>query len=53
MTLDGYTAEFDASETSEVTIDLVMTILIGVVSFATLIGLIWVIGYLKKKIPRF
>jgi len=50
---DGYTNEYETSDASEITIDLVITIMVAFVSFATLIGLVWVIGYLKKKMPRF
>jgi len=52
MTLDGYNASYDSSETSEVTIDLVVGVLAALVGFATLIGLVMLFGWLKKKIPR-
>ena len=52
MTLDGYTAVYDAGETSEVSIDLIITVLAGFVSLGTLIGLVLLFGWLKKRIPR-
>jgi len=53
MTLDGYSAAYDAAEVSEVSIDLGMGILVALVSFATIIGLIILWGWLKKKKPKF
>lgn len=52
MAIDGYTAVYDAGETSEVSIDLIVGVLAAIVSFATLIGLILIFGWMKKKIPR-
>ena len=49
MTLDNYTAEYDAGETSEVVIDVLIKVLLGVGLFASLIGLGMALGYLKKK----
>ena len=49
MTVDGYTAVYDAGETSEVTIDLIVGVLAALVSFATLVGLIMLYNWIKKK----
>ena len=40
MTVDGYTQVYDAAETSEVSIDLIVGVLAALVGFATLIGLL-------------
>jgi len=52
MTVDGYTAVYDSAETSEVSIDLIVGILAALVGFATLIGLILLFGWMKKKLPK-
>jgi len=52
MTLDGYNETYDAGETSEVTVDLIISVAAGLVSFASLIGLIILYGWVKKKVPR-
>lgn len=52
MAVDGYTQVYDAGETSEVSIDLIVGILVALVSFATLIGLILLFGWMKKKLPK-
>jgi len=52
MTADGYTQVYDAGETSEVTIDLIIAVVAGLVSFASLIGLIMLYGWVKKRVPR-
>jgi len=53
MGSENYTQIYGADEASEVTVDLVIKIGVAVLGFASLIALIWVIGYLKKKIPKF
>jgi len=50
MTLDGYSAAYDAAEVSEVSIDLGMGILVALVSFATIIGLLLVYNWARKKV---
>ena len=50
MTADGYTAVYDAGETSEVVIDNIVAIGAAIVSFASLVGLILLYGWMKKKI---
>ena len=52
MTLDGYNQTYDAGETSEVTIDLIVKVLAALVSLGALIGLIILFGWMKKNIPR-
>ena len=52
MTVDGYTAVYDAGETSEVSIDLIVGVLAALVSFATLIGLVLLFGWMKGRIPK-
>ena len=52
MTADGYTAVYDSGETSEVSIDLIVAVGAGLVSFATLIALVLLFGFLKKRLPR-
>ena len=52
MAVDGYTQTYDAGETSEVSIDLIVGVLASLVGFATLIGLILLFGYLKKRLPK-
>lgn len=46
----AYTANYSAEDADDVVIDIVVTILVAIVGFGTLIGLIWVYGYFKKKI---
>ena len=53
MTADGYNQTYDAAETSEVTIDLIVGVLAALVGFASLIGLIILFKYLKKNAPKF
>jgi len=48
---DGYTAVYDAGETSEASIDLIVTIMAGLVSFATLIALVLLYKWLRKNMP--
>jgi len=50
MTVDGYNASYDSAETSEVAIDLIVAIGAALVSFASLIGLILLYGWVKRKI---
>ena len=50
MTLNNYTAVYDAGETSEVVIDNIVAIGAAIVSFASLVGLILLYGWMKKKI---
>ena len=52
MAVDGYTQVYDAGETSEVTIDLIVTVLVIMVSFGTLIGLIILFKWAKKRLPK-
>jgi len=52
MTLDGYNQTYDSGETSEVSIDLIVGILAALVGFASLIGLIFLFGWMKKKLPK-
>ena len=49
---DGYTATYGADEASEVSIDLLVAVGAGFVSFATLIGLIILYGWMRKKVPK-
>jgi len=53
MAVDGYTSLYDANEISEVSIDLGMGILVSLVSFVTIIGLVLLYGWFKKKKPKF
>ena len=46
---DGYTQTYDAGETSEVVIDILIKILVAVGLFASLIGLGIAGGYIMKK----
>ena len=51
---DGYTAVYGADETAEVSIDLIVGILSGLVSFVTLIALVFLIRILQgKKVMKF
>ena len=50
MTLDGYNATYDAVETSEVVIDNIVAIGAAIVSFASLVGLILLYTWAKKKL---
>ena len=50
MTVDGYNNTYDSSETSEVAIDLLIAIGAALVSFASLIGLILLYGWVKKRV---
>ena len=52
MTLDNYTQVYDAGETSEVTIDLIVGVLAALVSFVSLIGLILLFGWMKGRLPK-
>lgn len=52
MTLDGYNQSYDAGETSEVSIDLIVGVLAAIVSLASLVGLIILFGWMKKKMPK-
>jgi len=52
MAVDGYTQVYDSAETSEVSIDLIVGVLASLVGFATLIGLILLFGWMKKRLPR-
>ena len=52
MAVDGYNQTYDAGETSEVSIDLIVGVLASLVGFATLIGLIMLYGWLKKRIGK-
>ena len=49
MTLYVYNKTYEASETSEVTIDLVVSIAAVFVSFASLIALIMLYNWIKRK----
>ena len=49
MTLDNYTATYDAGETSEVIIDILIAVLVAIFGFATLIGLLLLFGWMKKS----
>jgi len=49
---DGYTQEFDSSETSEVTVDLLVGILASLVGFVSLIGLVLIYGWFRKKFKK-
>ena len=51
MTADGYDAVYDAGETSESVVDLIVTILAGLVSFGTLIALVFLYKWFKKNAP--
>ena len=53
MAVDGYTALYDANEVGEVGIDLGMGILVALVGFATIIGLVILWGWFRKKAPKF
>jgi hypothetical protein len=50
MAVDGYTQVYDAAETSEVTVDLIVSIGAALVSFGTLIGLVVLYVWVKKKV---
>jgi len=50
MTLDNYTAVYDAGETSEVTVDLIVKVIAGMVSFGTLIALVILAKWFKKNV---
>jgi len=52
MTVDGYNKTYAAEETSEVTIDLLVGILASLVGFVSLIGLVLIFGWFKKKFPK-
>lgn len=52
MAVDGYNQTYDAGETSEVSVDLIVGVIASLVGFATLIGLIFLFGWMKKKLPR-
>jgi len=47
---NNYTQVYDAAEVSEVSIDLGMGILVSLVSFATIIGLLLVYNWARKKV---
>ncbi len=49
---DGYIQEFDSSETSEVTVDLLVGILASLVGFVSLIGLVLIYGWFRKKFKK-
>jgi len=53
MALDGYNQTYDSAETSEVSVDLIVAVLSALVGFASLIGLILLFGWMKKRLPRF
>jgi len=48
MTLNNYTAVYDAGETSEVAIDMIVKVGAILVSFGTLIGLMLLYKWAKK-----
>jgi len=52
MTADGYTQVYDAGETSEVSIDLIVAVVAALVGFASLIAIVLLYGWLKNKLPR-
>jgi len=52
MTLDGYANEYDAGETSEVVVDFIMVLGVAAISFATLIALVMLYRWFKKKGPK-
>jgi len=52
MTLDNYTAVYGADETSEVSVDLIVGILGALVGFGSLIALVLLFKFLKKKIGK-
>jgi hypothetical protein len=45
----AYTPDYTADDLSSVTIDGIVKIFVAIVSFATLVGLILLYGWLKKK----
>ncbi len=50
MTLDGYNQSYDAGEVAEVTVDTIIGIGAALFSFVTLIALVLLYGWLKKRI---
>lgn len=52
MAVNGYTQTYDAEEVSEVSIDMLVGIGVALVSFVTIIGLVVLYGWAKKKLPK-
>lgn len=48
--VDGYAATYDSGETSEVAVDFIVSIGAALVSFASIIGLILLYTWLKKRL---
>ena len=49
---NGYDQTYAPSEVSEVSVDILMLIFIGVANFATLVGLMLLFGWAKKRLGR-
>ncbi len=49
----AYNASYSSTDVPVVVIDLGVTVIAAMVSFGTLIGLLIVYNYIKKKSPRF
>ena len=50
MTLNNFSATYDAGETSEVIVDILVGSLAAIFSFATLIGLLLLYKWMRKSV---
>jgi len=46
---DGYTAEYNSNEVAEPIIDLLVAIMANIVGFATLVGLVLLYVWMRKR----